>query len=107
VNSRRDDYQDVRENTEIPEPSEGIVELYKQHIPDYLEDFMAAVAKQDEQDVLFHCHKMCSAVKTMGFENIAELLEAIQRERPSGDNLVEVSARVKKLIQHTLVLLDK
>lgn len=107
MNSPRDDYQGVQDNSAIPEPSAEIVALYKRHIPDYLQDFMTAVEQKDDEAVLFHCHKMCSAVKTMGFENIAELLEAMQREKPAGENLVEISGRVKKLIEHTLLLLEK
>ena len=91
----------------FPEPSEEIVALYKQHVPLYLSELHAAIANDDHPSVQFHCHKMSSAMKTMGFDNIADLLEMIQREKPQGEELVKIGTKVEKLVEHTLVLLSK
>ena len=91
----------------FPDPSVEIIELYKQHIPVYLTEFRNAIDNADQASVMFHSHKMCSAMKTMGFDNIAELLEKIQQEKPGPEDLEDIGRKVEKLVEHTLVLLDK
>ena len=89
------------------EPSEELVALYREHMPAYLADMKLAVSSGDLEGVRFQCHKMSSAVKIMGFENIGQLLETIQRERPEGEELEGMCQQVEKLVRHTLMLLDK
>ncbi len=91
----------------FPEPSEEIVALYKQHVPLYLSELRTAIENDDHPSVQFHCHKMSSAMKTMGFDNIADLLETIQRDKPQGEELLKIGNKVEKLVEHTLVLLSK
>lgn len=91
----------------LPQPSDEIIALYRQHVPDYLSELLAAVDESNEEKVMFQCHKMCSAMRTMGFDNIAEILEEIQRDKPEGDALKELTSRVETLVNHTLLLLDK
>ncbi|MGI9317334.1 MAG: Hpt domain-containing protein [bacterium] len=91
----------------LPQPSDEIIALYQQHVPDYLSELLDAVEQDDQEKVMFQCHKMCSAMRTMGFDNIAEILEEIQRIKPQGEELKELSSRVETLVNHTLLLLDK
>lgn len=91
----------------LPQPSDEIIALYRQHVPDYLSELLAAVDESNEEKVMFQCHKMCSAMRTMGFDNIAEILEEIQRDKPEGDALKELTSRVETMVNHTLLLLDK
>ena len=91
----------------LPQPSDEIIALYRQHVPDYLTELLTAVDESNEEKVMFQCHKMCSAMRTMGFDNIAEILEEIQRDKPEGDALKELTTRVETLVNHTLLLLDK
>jgi HPt (histidine-containing phosphotransfer) domain-containing protein len=89
------------------EPSKEIIALYREHMPSYLVDMQQALDDGDRERVYFHCHKMSSAIKIMGFDNIASLLETIQREKPEGDELDAQCQLVQKLVNHTLLLLDK
>jgi len=91
----------------LPQPSDEIIALYRQHVPDYLSELMTAVDENDQEKVMFQCHKMCSAMRTMGFDNIAEILEEIQRDKPEGGALKELTSRVETLVNHTLLLLGK
>lgn len=91
----------------FPDPSVEIIKLYRQHVPVYLAEFRNAIEKGDQASVMFHSHKMCSAMKTMGFDNIADLLEKIQIEKPGAEELDSIGQKVEKLVQHTLVLLEK
>ncbi len=92
---------------DFDEPSDEIIALYCKHIPEYLSDLQTAVRENDEESVSFQCHKMLSAVKSMGFDNIARMLVTIQNEKPEGERLIELCDQVEKLIQHTLLLLRK
>lgn len=94
-------------DTNLPQPSDEIIALYRQHVPDYLSELLSAVENDDQEKVSFQCHKMCSAMRTMGFDNIADILEEIQRRKPQGEQLKELSSRVETLVNHTLLLLDK
>ncbi len=96
-----------QQGNQIDEPSSEIVALYCRHIPEYLSELLAAAKDNNEEMISFHCHKMKSAVKTMGFDNIAVLLETIENEKPKGEELSELCDRVDKLIRHTMVLLNK
>ncbi len=98
VNEKQSDY---------PEPSEQMVSLYRQHMPEYIEHMVAAIEVSDDEAVYFQCHKMSSAVKIMGFDNIANLLERVQREKPSGESLRQQCGAIEKLVGHTLALLNK
>ena len=93
--------------SDYPEPSEHMVSLYRQHMPEYIQQMVAAVEAGDDEAVYFQCHKMSSAVKIMGFDNIANLLERVQREKPSGDSLRQQCGAIEKLVGHTLTLLNK
>ena len=94
-------------DTDSHEPSEELVALYREHMPSYLEDMKSALAQGDHEAIRFQCHKMTSAVKIMGFDNISLLLETIQRDKPEGEELNGLCERVEKLVHHTLMLLGK
>jgi len=89
------------------EPSEEMVALYQEHVPVYLSDLRAAIGSDDEKLVQFHAHKMSSAMKTMGFMNISDLLDEIQKNKLEGKELSEVAQKIEKLVEHTLVLMAK
>jgi len=89
------------------EPSKEMVALYQEHVPQYLAEFQTAIGDDDQKSVLFHAHKMSSAMKTMGFTNISDLLDEIQRNKPEGPELHEIGNKIEKLVGHTLVLLAK
>ncbi len=93
--------------TDLPEPSEEMIALYREHMPAYLAALNSALEENDEEAVRFQCHKMASAVKIMGFDNIAEILESIQRQQSTGNELRDQCQRVEKLVGHTLALLSK
>lgn len=95
------------DNSEIPEPSSEMIALYKQYVPEYLANLKAAVTDQDQQQMDFQCHKMCSAMRTMGFDNIAVILERIKDNDVTGETVAELTGQVEIMINHTLVLLNK
>ncbi len=89
------------------EPSKEMIALYQEHVPIYASELRAAIVTDDQKAVLFHAHKMSSAMKTMGFMNIADLLDEIQKNQLQGEELREVGKKIDKLVDHTLVLMSK
>lgn len=71
-----------------------------------MNDLQTAAKEGDQEGVSFHCHKMKSVMKMMGFDNIAEALEAIEKEKPIGDLLARKVQLVDDLIGLSLVAFD-
>ena len=107
MKDRREDPGVDENQSSYPEPSEEMVALYQQHMPQYIDQMMSAMEANDSEAVYFQCHKMTSAVKIMGFDNIGQLLEDVQKEKPVGDDLRARCANIEKLVKHTLALLNK
>lgn len=96
----------VSEAVVADQPSDAMVALYLQHVPDYLADFRAAIDQEDQQQLDFQCHKMCSAMRTMGFDNVAVILERLKDQDVSSDLVKEQGRQVEDMINHTLVMLS-
>lgn len=107
MNDRREGMPAGERQSDLPEPSGEMVALYQRHMPQYIDQMKSALAAGDAEAVFFQCHKMASAVKIMGFDNIAELLEKVQKEKPTGTELGALCSRIEKLVGHTLTLLGK
>lgn len=93
------------DQTELPEPSAEMIALYLKHVPDYLADFRSALENHEQEQMDFQCHKMCSAMRTMGFENIADYLERIKDKDVSSEEVQKSGAQVEAMIGHTFTLL--
>jgi len=89
------------------DPSEEIISLYKEHIPEYMSDLLSAVEEQNLEHVIYRSHKMCSAMKTVGYKKAATLLERIEREKPDGMMLAGMVGEVEKLVKDSLVILEQ
>ena len=87
--------------------SEEMVSLYKEHVPSYMSDLISAVKHDDRKQIFYGTHKMCSAMKTIGFLKVAHLLERIEREKPVGTTLVELIGEIEELVSDSLALLEK
>ena len=63
MKDRRDDPGVSEQQSDYPEPSEQMVALYREHMPQYVAQMISAVQAGDVEAVYFQCHKMSSAVK--------------------------------------------
>lgn len=86
--------------------SEEMVTLYREHVPCYLSDLISAVNEDDRQQLFYGTHKMCSAMKTIGFLRVASLLERIEREKPVGSVLSDLIDEIEQLVDDSLTLLE-
>lgn len=86
--------------------SDEMVTLYREHVPSYLSDLISAVNEDDRQQIFYGTHKMCSAMKTIGFLKVASLLERIEREKPVGSALSDLIGEIEQLVDDSLTLLD-
>jgi len=86
--------------------SDEMVTLYKEHVPSYLSDLISAVKEDDRQQIFYGTHKMCSAMKTIGFLKVAGLLERIEREKPVGSSLFDLIGEIEQLVDDSLTLLE-
>ncbi len=64
---------------ELSDQSKEIIQLYKRHVPDYVLALRSAINAEDMEEISFHAHKLCSAMKSVGKMEIAALLEELQR----------------------------
>ena len=84
-----------------------IINLYKEHIPVYLSDLLCAVKEENQEQIIHHSHKMCSAMKTIGFTEAAELLERIERKNPVRQELNKMVDALEQLVNDSLKELDE
>jgi hypothetical protein len=89
------------------DPSEEIISLYKQHIPVYMSDLLSAVEDENQEQITYRSHKMCSAMKTVGYKKASTLLEKIERDQPKGAVLTGLVGEVEKLVNDSLVILER
>ena len=64
---------------DLSDQSDEIIELYKRHVPDYLKALSSAVWTGDLEAISFQAHKLCSAMKSVGKMDVAEILEKMQQ----------------------------
>ncbi|MGI9317029.1 MAG: Hpt domain-containing protein [bacterium] len=86
--------------------SDEMVTLYKEHVPSYMSDLMSAVKEDNRQQIFYGTHKMCSAMKTIGYMKVASLLERIETERPVGSTLFDLVGEIEQLVSDSLVILE-
>ena len=86
--------------------SDEMVTLYKEHVPGYLSNLISAVNEDDRQQIFYGTHRMCSAMKTIGFLRVASLLERIEREKPVGSALSDLVEEIEQLVDDSLALLE-
>ena len=86
--------------------SDEMVSLYKEYVPNYMSDLISAVREDDRKQIFYGTHKMCSAMKTIGFVKVASLLERIEREKPVGTALAELIGEIEELVSDSLALLE-
>ena len=79
-----------------------IIALYKKHVPVYLGDLQGAVKEENQEQIIHHSHKMCSAMKTIGFVEAAEILERIEREKPVRQELQIMVDKLAQLVNDSM-----
>lgn len=91
--------------TILEDNSDEILELYYEHVPQYLAELKDAVANNDREQISYRSHKMCSAMKTIGYTAVARILERIEREQPAADQLEAMVEKVDVYVTHSLAAL--
>jgi len=104
MSGKSTDSNDI-DQSDLAEPSAEMIALYLRHVPDYLADFRSALHNHDQEQMDFQCHKMCSAMRTMGFGNIADSLERIKDKNVASEEVQKSGAQVEAMIGHTFTLL--
>lgn len=87
--------------------SAEICSLYQEHVPGYLSSLREAAEAQDDELVSYRSHKMCSAMKTVGFSEPASLLEQIERTSPDHNSLMSMIDRIENLVNRSIIVLEK
>lgn len=105
MSDKSSEFYDI-DRSEPVEPSAEMIVLYLRHVPDYLADFLSALHNHDQEQMDFQCHKMCSAMRTMGFENIAINLERIKDKDVASEEVQKSGAQIEAMIGHTFTLLQ-
>jgi len=91
----------------LEDNSKEILELYYEYVPQYLDELKEAVANNDREQISYRSHKMCSAMKTIGYTAVAKILERIEREQPAADQLTAMVKEVETYVAHSLAALDR
>lgn len=85
--------------------SNEIIALYKLHVPQYVTALGGAMDSGDPQDIAFHAHKLCSAMKSVGKMEIASMLERMQHQDVTIGECHDLFSKVESRINESLVKL--
>ena len=86
--------------------SDEVIELYKQHVPQYLSDLKEAALCNDLALLSHQSHKMGSAMKTIGYTKIADLLHRIEKNEFKDRGLEEVIGEIEALTTESIQYLE-
>lgn len=94
-------------NTNDNTPSQDVIQLYLEYMPYYLKALHSALSEENQEQIMFHCHKIISPLRIMQYDDIADMLVNIERHQPKGQALEQQCQHITNCIEQTLTKLAK